>query len=753
LDEKTSGVCRKHFDLRGQVQGVGFRPYVYRLATEHALCGYVANNNNGAVIEVEGAASRIAAFERDLIARLPPLAHVSKLTQHALPPLGDAVFRIRASEADPSQRPEVTPDAATCADCRRELFDPSDRRYRYPFTNCTNCGPRYSIIRGLPYDRPKTTMAAFQMCPACQHEYDDPADRRFHAQPNACPICGPQLRLEQSPSLVGRGQAEGVDSPTAVSVVSAAASLLENGAILAIKGLGGYHLACRADREDVVQRLRERKLRDGKPLAMMVADLAAARRLCVLTPADEDALTSPAAPIVLAPQAPGHGIAPSVAPGCRDFGVMLPYTPLHHLLFAEGLGPQVMTSANLAGQPLTYRDDDALAELGDVADAFLLHDREIFRPIDDSVVFTFRDEVVPLRRARGYAPPPIHLPVLRVPSASPRILAVGGELKSTVCLLNGTEAILSEHLGDLTRPDTFRHFVRAIDRLKELCGFEPDLVARDLHPRYLSTEYARGLGLPVIAVQHHHAHIAGVMAEWGEVGPVVGLSCDGTGYGTDGAVWGCEVLLCDRGDCQRLGHQAYFPLVGGDLAALETWRPAAALLRAAGHESWRQIVPAADRRAFEQQVASGVNAPPTSSLGRVFDAVSCLLGLCSCNRHEAEAAMALEAAAAPEPGVVPALTFEDLSLLPAIREIVAARFHDTVAQMLAAAARRACEQHGVTKVALSGGCFANRRLLARLVELLESAGRQVLYHRHIPPGDGGIALGQAFAAAWRSAGV
>ncbi len=808
MGETRSDTIRKRFDLRGQVQGVGFRPYIYRLAIEHQLYGYVANNNNGAVIEVEGTAEHVADFERDLVAKLPPLAHVSELAQHTLPPLGDTAFRIRASEADPTQRPEVTPDAATCADCRRELFDRADRRYRYPFINCTNCGPRYSIIRGLPYDRPKTTMAVFQMCPACQREYDDPADRRFHAQPNACPVCGPQLRLEQRRGIEGsrdrgiKGATAVSAGGTAVSAVNQAAALLQEGAILAIKGLGGFHLACRADREDVVQRLRERKLRDGKPLAIMVADLAAARRLCVLTPADEDALTSSAAPIVLAPQAPGHDIAPSVAPGCRDFGVMLPYTPVHHLLFAEGLGPLVMTSANLAGQPLTYRDEDALAELGDVADAFLVHDREIFRPIDDSVVFTFRDEVVPMRRARGYAPRPIRLPVLAgtvdgrsvpgdhrqdagatssglPPSRPCRILAVGGELKSTVCLLNGTEAILSEHLGDLTRPETFRHFVRAIDRLKELCGFEPDAVACDLHPRYLATEYARRLGLPLVAVQHHHAHIAGVMAEWGEVGPVVGLSCDGTGYGTDGAIWGCEVLLCERGDFERLGHLEYFPLVGGDRAALETWRPAAALLRAAYGAGWREIAedlyaqrrPRGADATFEQQIARGVNAPPTSSLGRVFDAVSFLLGLCSYNRHEAEAAMALEAAAATEPLAVEPFAFDisdtgsglHLSLLPAIREItaarqrgdntaaIAARFHETVARLLAAAAGQASQQHGVATVGLSGGCFANRRLLTRLVELLEADGRQVLYHRQVPPGDGGLALGQAFVAANRVA--
>ncbi|MCK4342069.1 MAG: carbamoyltransferase HypF, partial [Phycisphaerae bacterium] len=721
---------RRRFDLRGQVQGVGFRPYVYRLATTHGLGGHVANNSNGAVLEVEGEPGAVEAFEHDLIRHLPPLAKIADLTRQDLEPLGETTFRIRASQADPERRPEVTPDAATCADCLRELLDPGDRRYRYPFINCTNCGPRYSIIRSVPYDRPRTTMAVFELCPPCAREYGDPADRRFHAQPNACAVCGPRLRLcrvwhrhpapvwhrhpapvwhrhpagETAGTEPGRDSSAGTEPGRYTSVwhrlpagetagtepgryssvwhrhpagetagtepgrykrteliagdpIRETARLLDSGQIVAVKGIGGYHLACRADLEEVVRRLRELKLRDGKPLAVMVPDLATARNLCRLTPADEDALTSPAAPIVLARVRDRDALAPSVARGCRDFGLMLPYAPLHHLLFAEGLGPLVMTSANLAGQPLTYRDDDALDELADVADAFLLHNREIFRPIDDSVVFTFRDEVVPLRRARGYAPRPLRLagfgddePLRSVRDR--KILAVGGELKSTCCLLTGGEAVLSEHLGDLSHPDAFRHFVRAIDRLKALCGFEPDAVACDLHPQYLATEYARGLGLPVIAVQHHHAHVLSVMAEWGEAGPVVGLACDGTGFGPDRAVWGCEVLLCERGEYKRAGHLEYYPLVGGDAAALDTWRPAAALLRAARGSSEGAVPSSEDMQVFEQQAAGSINAPPTSSLGRVFDAVSFLLGLCSRNRHEAEAAMALEALAADQPDEV-----------------------------------------------------------------------------------------------------
>ncbi len=760
---------RRRFELRGQVQGVGFRPYVYRTALVHNLGGFVANDSTGAQIEVEGGTDALAAFERDLLAHLPPLAHISHVTRRDLPAAATTTFRIHPSQQDTTRRPEVTPDAATCADCLREMWDPQDRRYRYPFINCTNCGPRYSIIRTVPYDRPHTTMAAFSQCPACAREYADPADRRFHAQPNACPVCGPRVTLSDR---------DAADS------IAAAAALIRDGAILAVKGLGGYHLACRADDEAVVQRLRRRKLRDGKPLAVMVPDVATARALCALRPADVDALQSTAAPIVLAPARTDHGLAPAVAPGCADLGLMLPYTPLHHLLLAACGGPLVMTSANLSGQPLTYRDGDAQRDLGDVADAFLTHDREIFRPIDDSVVFTFRDEVVPLRRARGYAPRPLRVAGFGVgeplaAAAERRILAVGGELKSTVCLLHRGEAVISEHLGDLSNAAAFRHFVDAIERLKDLCGFKPDVVACDLHPRYLSAAYARELGLPLVQVQHHHAHVVGVMAEWGELGPVVGLACDGTGYGTDGAIWGCEVLVCEGGDFERAGHLAYFPLVGGDRAAVETWRPAGALLQAAIGDTWpatlveaagAAVAPApAALRLFEQQRAAGVNVASTSSLGRCFDAVSCLLGLCGENRHEAEAAMELEAAARRVAEPVAPLPFAisdrgaglRLSLVPAVREIVAARrreepvevlasrFHETVAHMLAEAGLRTCRARGIDKVALTGGCFANRRLLQRLCAMLEANGLRVLYHRHLPCGDGGIALGQALVAAWR----
>jgi hydrogenase maturation protein HypF len=749
---------RRRLDLRGQVQGVGFRPYVYRLAGECRLAGYVANSTAGVVIEVEGPAETLQAFEDALVRRLPPLARISQLDRRDIPPQGGQAFHIFRSQGEAGRRGDVTPDAATCSDCLAELFDSADRRHRYPLINCTNCGPRYSIIRSTPYDRPRTTMADFIMCDRCQHEYDEPADRRFHAQPNACPVCGPHLRL------CGPGLADAAGDP-----VQQAARLLRAGRVIAVKGIGGYHLACRADNEDAVSRLRRSKLRDGKPFAVMVPDVPTARRVCRLTPADVEALTSPAAPIVLAAKGADHGLAASVAPGCGDFGVMLPYSPVHHLLFAEGLGPLVMTSGNRADEPLAYQDDHAAEMLGDVANAFLVHNRPIFRPIDDSVVFTFRNDAVPIRRARGYAPLPILLGDL-LPTDTPRVLAVGGEWKSTVCLLADGRATLSEHLGDLDHPQAYRHFLQAVDRLQELFDFAPQCIAHDLHPQYRATQYGRSLGLPAVAVQHHHAHVTSVMAEWQQRESVVGIACDGAGYGTDGAVWGCEVLHCRLDGFDRLGHLAYFPLVGGDAAAVETWRPAAALLRQAMPDDWQRFLPPMPDEVldvFDRQVAAGVNAPPTSSLGRVFDAVACLLGLCARNRHQAEAAMALEAAAGDAPS--PAYAYEvnevagrlTLSLLPAMAEIApaargarpvgetAARFHGTVACMLADAAQLACEMTGLRTVALSGGCFANRRLLARLVELLEQRRLRVLYHRQVPSGDGGLALGQAVVAAAR----
>lgn len=779
---------RYRLRIRGRVQGVGFRPYVYRLARRWELAGCVSNDGHGVRLEVEGDAAAVAAFRHALLRELPPLARIEQVEEIPIRPLGERSFSIGASSSGEPPRAQVTPDAATCPDCLAELFDPGNRRYRHPFINCTNCGPRYSIIRAIPYDRPATTMTGFRLCPACAGEYAAPADRRFHAQPIACRSCGPTLRL-----LAPDGSAIHGDA------IAEAARRLACGAILAIKGIGGYHLSCRADDEVAVGRLRARKLRDGKPLALMVARLADAEGLCVLSDADRGALASPAAPIVLAPRRPDAHVAGGVAPGVRDLGVMLAYAPVHHLLFAAGLGPLVMTSGNLAGQPLTYRDDEALAALGDVADALLTHDRPICRPIDDSVVFTWRGALRFIRRARGYVPQ-------RLPAGLPpgtggrtaRVLAVGAELKSTVCLLSEDGALVSEHLGDLTHPDAYRHFVQAVQRLEALFAFTPEAIACDAHPQYLSTHYAgqraaspadsagTGRSLALVRVQHHHAHAASVMAEHGEHGPLLGVVCDGAGAGEDGAVWGCELLVCRRDHFERVGHLAYTPLLGADAAAVQTWRPACAWLRRALGPDWVQALRdlPAQVEQIEQQGHAALHRigrlleqrrwTPTSSLGRVFDAAAFLLGLCSRNRHEAEAAMALEAAAA-EYGDRPVAPLRyrvaenpagliELSPAPALGALLAARraggepgelaaaFHETVAAMLAEGAQRACRRRGLSVVALSGGCFANRILLERVTARLEGAGLRVLTNGHVPAGDGGVSLGQAYVAAWRLGG-
>jgi len=759
------------------VQGVGFRPFVHRLARRFRLTGYVANDSAGAVIEVEGPAARVERFVHALRTELPPLAHVAALERSVRPARGDPSFRIRRSRRRSAPRAEVTPDAATCADCLRELSDPADRRCGHPFVNCTNCGPRYSIIHSIPYDRPATTMAGFEMCAACRREYRDPADRRFHAQPIACPQCGPRLRL-----------VDALGGALAGDPVESVAALLGEGKIVAVKGIGGYHLACDARSARAVRRLRTRKLRDGKPLALMVRDVDAARRICRLSDAEVEALASPAAPIVLARKRRGARLARSVAPACADFGVMLPNAPVHHLLFAAGAGPLVMTSANLSGEPLTYQDDAALRDLCDVADAFLVHDRPIERPIDDSVVFACGGAVTPLRRARGYVPAPIRIGAAVRPAANgcnDVILAVGAELKSTACLLSGGEALVSEHLGDLTHPSAYRHFRGAIERLAALFALRPTLVAHDLHPQYLSTAYAAERALPRVAVQHHHAHIASVMAECGEDGPLVGVACDGAGYGVDGAVWGCELLRCAGGEFERVGQLEYFPLIGGDAAAVQTWRPALAMLRAAYGAGWMRhvasLAPGVWERlvcaaggalpTIEKQIVARVNCPPTSSLGRVFDGVAFLLGLCERNRHEAQAAMALEAAALEAASVAPLaaeIEIRDARIVLSPRGIIdallrgvsegvprgrlAAMFHEGVTDLLAAGAVRACADAGVRVVALSGGCFANRLLLAGLTARLESAGLRVLRNRLVPPGDGGVSLGQAYVALWRGRG-
>ncbi len=764
---------RLRLRVSGQVQGVGFRPYVYRLATAMGLTGRVGNDASGATLEVQGPPGDVARFAERLPAELPPLAQIRHCDRELVAPIdGETGFAIGPSAGGEMADAQVTVDTATCADCLAELADPNDPRYRYPFINCTNCGPRYTIVRRIPYDRPNTTMAEFAMCPYCAGQYADPADRRFHAQPIACPACGPSCRLTDS-----RGREFACDDP-----VAEAAARLAAGKIVAVKGLGGYHLACRADAQHVVKRLRMRKSRDAKPLAVMVRDLAAARALCEVDAEAEALLTGPVRPVVLMPRRPEAPVADAVAPGLDTLGVMLPYTPLHHLLLAGVDAPLVMTSGNVSDEPLTSSNDDAVAHLGGIADAILMHDRRIARPLDDSVVQARASGAVVFRRARGYAPRPV---TTSTPgqAAGPAVLAVGAELKSAVCLLRGGSAVLGEHIGDLKDGRTYRRFMQTITDLEALFDFTPEVIAADMHPGYLSTEYAvsRSEGrlagrpaLPIVRVQHHHAHVAGVLAEHGRGDECLGIVADGTGYGTDGAVWGCEVLRASLRGFERLGHLRYFASPGGDAAAVDTARPAVSLLvetfgsADAGRPAARVAEPEA-LAALLEQIDAGVNCPPTSSLGRLFDAVAALAGVADENRYEAQAPMLLEAAAAA--GVTDAypfeLTGEDPFLIdyrPMIRALVAdveagadtgavsAKFHNTVAAFLAAAAGRARELTGLSLVALSGGCMANRLLSARLEALLAGGGFEVLTHRDVPPNDGGVALGQAVVAAMTAAG-
>jgi hydrogenase maturation protein HypF len=772
--DESANLARRRYRVSGQVQGVGFRPFVYRLAQSMGLAGFVINDASGAMLEVQGAEGALDDFARRLAEELPPLAHIRRLRRTELPVADEpGPFEIRHSKGGEMTDAQVTVDTASCADCVREMRDPADPRYRYPFINCTNCGPRYTIIKRIPYDRPNTTMADFAMCPLCLGQYSQPADRRFHAQPIACPKCGPVVWLSDA-------HGKQVDC---LDPIREAARLLLDRQIVAVKGLGGFHLAVRGDNEHAVARLRIRKGRDAKPFALMVADLAQARTLCGVDDAAAKLLSGVQRPIVLLPRKSGAPVADAVAPGLDSLGLMLPYTPLHHLLFAEGLPPLVMTSGNLTDEPLTKDNEDAVAHLGRIADAILLHNRRIERSVDDSVVQARAGgSTMMFRRSRGYAPQP----VLTGGPTSPAILAVGSELKNVVCLYKDGRAVLSEHIGDLKDGRVYRRFIQVINDLETLFDLHPQAIAADAHPGYLSTEYAmrRSAGelagrpaLPLIRVQHHHAHIVSVLAEHGRTDEVIGLAADGVGYGNDNAVWGCEVLRVSLSDYLRLGHLRYFALPGGDLAAHETIRPALALLidtfgsETAELEAGPFLRGTPDEvKRIIAQVDSGVNCPPSSSLGRFFDAAAAMCGVSRYNRFEGQAPIALEIIAAPgETRQYPvrltgAAPFE-IDYRPIIEAMaaevsagtdaatIAARFHNTVAAFLAASAVRARELTGLKIVALSGGCFANRRLSATLEAMLRQEGFEVLTHRDVPCNDGGIALGQAVVAAARLSAV
>jgi hydrogenase maturation protein HypF len=746
--------------IEGIVQGVGFRPFVWRAARRLGLGGFVLNDARGASVEAEGEPAALDALRRAIEADAPPLAVVERLDVREIPARGETDFRIDASRTAAGRTALISPDVATCDDCLREMADPADRRYRYPFLNCTNCGPRYTILRDVPYDRARTTMAPFAMCPACAREYGDPADRRFHAQPTACPACGPKAAL-----LDDTGRPIPCGDP-----VEDAARRLARGGIVAVKGLGGYHIACDAADETAVRRLRDGKRREFKPFALMAPDLAAARALVELGPAEEALLLSWRRPIVLARRRPGAPVAPSVAPGHRELGVFLPYTPLHHRLLRESGRTLVMTSGNLSDEPIAYRDEEALARLARLAPAFLVHDRAIHMRCDDSVARVVEGQEVLLRRSRGYAPQPAPLPF-----ESPRpILACGAMLKNAFALVRGRYVFLSHYIGDLDQFEAARAFREGIPHLERLIGIAPEIVAHDLHPDYPSTRYAfERAGVERVGVQHHHAHVAAVMAEHGLAGPVIGVACDGTGYGTDGTIWGCEILVADYTRFERAAHLETVPMPGGEAAVRDAWRMAAAWLRQAFGNDSERLLPAlagrvgADRwRDLWRLMRSDLPQPQTSSLGRLFDAVSSLAGICDEADYEGQAAIWLEQAAdEAEPKayafdldggsplvlraapVVRAVARDVLDGVPAAR--IAARFHQAVADVLASACARIRERTGIATVALGGGVMQNALLLGRLLRRLKADGFEPFAPRRIPPNDGGLAYGQAAVAAYQ----
>jgi len=764
-------VGRRLIEVRGIVQGVGFRPFIYGLANKFGLRGYIANTSRGVEIDVEGSPTVIEKFIADICSSAPPLAVIEEISSQQLPVIGYTTFKIKESTAAADRLAPVTPDTATCADCRRELLTPADRRYRYAFINCTNCGPRFTIITGVPYDRPNTTMREFTMCPDCLAEYRDPADRRFHAQPNACPACGPQLVLTDR-----EGQKTDDDDP-----VRTAREALADGKILAVKGLGGYHLACDALNEDAVKALRDRKIREDKPFAVMVKDLATARQYCDVKEKEAELLTGSRRPILLLRKRPDCPVARSVAPDNDYLGIMLPYTPLHILLLEEGLTTLVMTSGNISDEPIAYRDEDALNRLGGIADAFLAHDREIRHRCDDSVTRVFREREYLLRRSRGYAPAPFRLPGSGIQLGERgQILACGGEQKNTFCLTKDRYAFISHHIGDLENMETLAAFEEGIGFYKKLFNIKPEVIAYDLHPEYLSTKYAREQkGIPLTGVQHHHAHVAACMAENGLMEKVIGVSFDGTGYGTDGRIWGGEFLVSDYLDFRRAGHLAYVPMPGGARAVREPWRMAVGYLNRTFGPDWRQICPwlasgidGSALKLVQAMVEKGINAPLTSSMGRFFDTVSALLGLRPVANYEGQGAVELEQQALRAVNDVPWPYDIDIDIdeetgsyvvnFPiTIRQIIdditrgtpvcdiAKRFHLTVMEMVFRICRLIRWDEGINRVCLTGGVFQNMLLLGMTFDKLRENEFDVYIHSKIPANDGGISFGQAVIAGER----
>ena len=741
--------------VRGAVQGVGFRPFVYRLAGELGLNGWVLNSTRGVFVEVEGEGETVRRFLLRLEKEKPPRAIIHSLEFAILDPAGYKGFEIRYSDESGAKSVLILPDIATCPDCLRETFDPRDRRYRYPFTNCTNCGPRFSIIEALPYDRPNTSMKKFAMCPQCDREYHDPADRRFHAQPNACPLCGPQLEFwDAAGHVLSRGD----------QALMQAADIVRSGSILALKGLGGFQLIVDARNESAVVRLRSRKHREEKPFALMAPSLDAIREACSVSELEERLLLSPESPIVLLERRASAGrLAASLAPGNPSLGIMLPYTPLHHLLLRELRCEIVATSGNLTDEPICIDESEAAERLRGIADGFLVHDRPIVRHVDDSVVRVIRGRELVLRRARGYAPLPVHLK-----EPLPCVLALGAHLKNSVALSVGTEVFISQHIGDLATNQAFQAFRRVSEDLLQLWEATPAVIACDMHPEYLSTKHARQLAAPAHAVQHHWAHVLSCMAENEVEPPALGVSWDGTGYGTDGTIWGGEFLLARGGSFERVARFRQFRLPGGEMAIRQPSRAALGVLfEIWGDDALGRVdlppvrdFPEDQLRVIRRMLARGLNAPVTSSAGRLFDAVASLIGLRQRVSFEGQAAMELEFAI--QPGINASYPFEIrdgppliVDWGPAIEGIVSdlvcgrpggnisARFHNTLAEIVRVVALRI----GEAKIILTGGCFQNRHLTEACLQRLLDAGFRPYWHQRVPPNDGGISLGQVVAAA------
>lgn len=773
-------IVRQHIHVTGVVQGVGFRPFVYGLAHRLGLDGWVYNSSDGVDIEVQGKAEQLARFEAALQEQAPPLARIDAVTVSSAEPTQERGFVIRQSVVK-SGASLVSPDVATCPDCLHEVLSPTDRRHNYPFTNCTNCGPRYTIIQGLPYDRPLTTMSEFPMCPACKAEYEDPLDRRFHAQPNACPVCGPQVWMVTGGSTDNYHDALSAAEET----FKAAASLLRLGGTMAIKGLGGFHLACDATNDEAVRWLRRRKTRPAKPFAVMMTDMEMVRHYCHVSAEEEALLCSPAAPIVLLWRKPGTDLALTIAPRNHTVGVMIPYTPLHHILMHEMGRPLVLTSGNHIDEPLAQNNEDALAELADIADAFLFHNRRIHTRCDDSVWMVSalpggEGTPVPVRRSRGYAPFPIRL---HFQSKVP-VLAVGAQMKNVFCIQKDDQAFLSQHIGELDNLETLEFYQTVIEHLQTLFQVDPDVIAHDLHPDYLSTRYAQQRvaereGSRLVGVQHHHAHIVSCLADNRADGPVIGVTMDGTGYGTDGRIWGGEFMVADYTEFERVGHLEYLPLPGGETAIRRPYRIALAylqtLLGRVPDLPFAAQVSLEEQRIVSQQVSKGFNSPLTSSCGRLFDAVAALLGVRGEITYDAQAAIELEMLAVeagggaaeswlqrPYPfyigkargrhvvrvgGLLDAIVQDALAQVPPA--LVSQRFHATIAVLVQQMCARIRRQRGLEIVALSGGCFQNRLLLNLTTNALREGGFKVLTHQRVPPNDGGIALGQAAIAARR----